>query len=139
MALVGRATVWWLLGTLFLLFVVLRLDGSTDWKWFVVFTPMWLLDILSIVSLITIVVVGTRNNRFVQHINEFHVSKERAIYLIAVYVTKLTFGLLLCAKLDGYLAASYFFLFSPLWIMLLMVVGFAVRETWLEANHEHRQ
>ena len=139
MALVGRAIVWWFLGSFFLLLVALRLDNSMNWNWFVVFTPIWLLDIFSIIYLIALVIVGVRNNRLVQRINELRVSKERAGWLLAVHVLKLTFGMLLCAQLDGYLKISYFFLFIPLWLMLVMLGGIAMRDTWQEANHAHRQ
>lgn len=138
MALVGRAIIWWLLGSLFLLLVVLRLDGSTSWKWFVVFTPIWLLDIFSIIYLIASVVVGARNNRLVQRINEFRVSKERAGWLLGVHVLKLTFGMLLCGRLDGYLDVNYVFLFIPVWLMFIMLAALAMRDTWQEANHAHR-
>jgi len=140
MALVGRATVWWLLGSFFLLSVVLRLDGSTQWRWFVVFIPIWLLDCFTIVYLITSLVVGARNNRLVQRINEFQVPKERAVYLLIVMTLKLLFGLLLCTHLDGHVTISYFYLFIPLWLMLSMVTGMSIMDTWRDsANHPHRQ
>ena len=44
MAVLHRALVTWFLSLVFLILLVLRLDGRTQWNWFIVFIPLWLLD-----------------------------------------------------------------------------------------------
>lgn len=132
MTLVGRATVWWLLNTFFLLLIVLRLDSSLGWTWFSVFSPVWLLDLCTIFYLVVSLV-----DTFPWI--EIRVSKKRAGYLLAVMILKLTFELLLCAQLDDFMTISYFFLFIPLWLMLSMVTGMVVMDTKKDAHHPHHQ
>lgn len=138
MSLVGRATVWWLLVSFFLLFVVLKLDRSIDWLWYVVFVPMWLLDVLSLLYLSATFVF--RNNRCVQiFVNDFRISREVSFGLLAVYALKLVFGLMLCARLDGFAHISSFYLFVPLWIALAIVAGICCVYTWQKAKHYHNE
>lgn len=136
MSLVARATVWWLLVTFSLLFVVMKLDGSIDWLWYVVLVPMWLLDIFSMLYLVTSFSVGFRFRfRCINFIvNDFRIPKEVLIGLMFVFGLKLVFGLLLCARLDGFANISSFFLFIPLWIALIIVAGISCMYTWSKAK-----
>lgn len=134
MTLVGRATVWWLLNTIFLLLIVLRLDSSLEWTWFSVFSPVWLLDMCIIFYLVVSIV-----DTFPWIEEELQVGKKRAVFLLVAVVLKLTFELMLCAQLDDFMTISYFFLFVPLWLMLSMVTGMVVMDTLRDGQHPHHQ
>lgn len=138
MSLVGRATVWWLLASFFLLFVVMKLDGSIDWLWYVVFVPMWILDVLSVLYLIFSHSAG--NQRCLRMIvNDFCIPKEVSIGLMVAYGMKLLFGLLLCAKLDGFANISAFYVFIPLWAGLIIVAVICCVYTWKKAKRFHNE
>ena len=134
MALVGRVTIFWVLTSFFMLFVVMKLDGTTDWLWHVVFVPMWILDVLSIVFLATFLGSLYRNGGTPYRVNDFHVSKKRMIWLIVLFVLKIIFLLILCSKLDGFITASYVYVFMPLWVILLMLAVDCYIATWKEGR-----
>jgi len=130
MAFVGRATVFWIQITFFLLFVVLKLDGTTNWLWHFVFIPIWILDIVTIVYLASFLIAHYRTGRTPYEINDVQLTKYRKIWLLTVYLFKVIFTILLCLKLDGFINISYMFVCLPLWIMLVMLTGDAYVATW---------
>ena len=132
MALVGRATLLWIAVSFFLLFVVLKLDGTTTWSWYAVFSPIWILDFIAVLYLVLFILTEHRNTT--RLMNEFHVSRNRKFWLMAMYIVKLVFCLILCAKFDGYLDASYYYIFIPLWIMLSCLAVDSSINTWQEAH-----
>lgn len=136
MAIFGRVTIFWWLSAFFILFIVLKLDNSIDWLWSVVFTPMWILDLLALIFLTTFLVLHFRSGRRPFGMNEL-LTKEREIYLLFVFLFKWVFELLLCLKLDGYINVTVYYIFIPLWMLLLLLVGDTCRITWKERhNHE---
>ena len=39
--------------------IMLKLDGPTEWSWFLVLTPMWLLDFLLLILSLTQILLST--------------------------------------------------------------------------------
>ena len=137
MALVGRVTVLWILSSLFMLFVVLKLDGTTTWAWFLVFIPIWILDVFSIIYLIIFIVSDYRGNQL--RAIEFNVSKLRKFWLICMFMLKMCFLLMLCAKLDGLVDTSLIYVFIPLWLLLIMLIVDSYVATWKEGKKQVRR
>ena len=73
---------WWLVAFL-ILFIVLKLDGTIDWSWAVVFTPMWLLDLVSSLYLLVFFIFHMRGSRQPFNMNN-HLSKERQVRKLTV-------------------------------------------------------
>ncbi|XP_037086447.1 transmembrane protein 60-like [Pollicipes pollicipes] len=61
MAVLHRALVTWFLSLVFLILLVLRLDGRTRWNWFIVFIPMWILDSIMILYALVVMVSPCRS------------------------------------------------------------------------------
>lgn len=61
MAVLHRALVTWFLSLVFLILLVLRLDRRTQWNWFIVFIPMWLLDSVMVLYALVVMVSPCRS------------------------------------------------------------------------------
>lgn len=117
MALLHRALVAWFVALVFLILLVLQLDHRTQWSWFLVLVPIWFWDCLIIVLL------GL--HLFSQHCSQ-HLSS-RPLYffkklgtLMSPILLKIIFQCLLCNKLDSPSSGiPLFYLFIPLWLLLL--------------------
>ena len=137
MALVHRSWIFWIFSTLFLILCVIRLDRRTNWLWYLVFIPVWVLDAITMICLLifTIMHIKSEQNPY----GDFDVSKQRKIWLLCIYLFKLAFLLTLCAKLDGKTSASYYEVFIPLWIFLILIGIDAYRASVKSAmNTAHR-
>lgn len=121
---------WWLVAFL-VLFVVLKLDGTIDWSWGVVFTPMWILDLVSTLYLVIFFIFHVRGVHE-PSIMSNHLCKERQVFMMFVFLWKFLFQLLLCLKLDGIMTQKYYYVFIPLWILLILLAADACRITWKE-------
>lgn len=138
MALVGRASVIWFFLTLFLLFAVLRVDGTISWKWNFVLIPIWILDTLSIVYLIYLIVADIRATSRREQPYEFQVTKIRKFWLLVLYFLKVSFLLFLAAKLDGFLPhVSFVYVFIPLMALLLLLSVDCYGAAYNEVYHPH--
>lgn len=135
MALVGRVTILWILVSFVILFIVLKMDGTLNWSWLVVFVPMWLLDISTIAYLTIFLVLEYRQRESPSLMDVFNVSGQRKRCLILIYLLQIVFMLLLSLNLDGYLDISYVFVFIPLWIIFTMLAVDCSVITWREAKH----
>lgn len=134
MALVGRVTFLWILTSFFLLFVVLKLDGTINWFWLVVFVPMWILDVVTVVYIVVTLLYDYRRGDPPTVMDDFNVLKRRKFILIGMFVLKIIFMMLLCLKLDGFTIASYLFVCIPLWIVLAMLFIDSFIVTWREGK-----
>ena len=61
MAVLHRALVTWFLSLVFLILLVLRLDGRTQWNWFIVFIPLWLPDSLLLLYALAVLLPPCRS------------------------------------------------------------------------------
>lgn len=127
MALVQRSWAFWIFATIFLILCVIRLDRKTLWLWHLVFIPLWILDAITITALILLSIIHFKSGH--DPYTELDLGKWRKIWLLYLFVWKLTFLLTLCAKLDGLTTASYFFVFIPLWILLISAAADAAIAT----------
>ena len=111
-----RALFTWFLLLVFLILLVLRLDGKTSWNWFIVFIPMWLFDSIMLIYVTLKIITHCKNGH-----DSWWITMHRKIwYLVAVFL-KLTFQATLCAKLEYQKNIALYYAFIPLWIVLIGV------------------
>lgn len=134
MAVIHRALATWFLFTLFLIFLIVKLDGRSDWNWFVVFAPMWIMDVkLCTFLMVKIFQNSRRRNGPIE--NMTITLKKRAIYLVCV-MFKLTFQTLLCLKLQYYASLNIFFVMLPFWV-LIITINLTLGYTLMRPRDEH--
>jgi len=109
----------WLQFLWFLIVLVLRLEQRINWDWSVVFVPIFMLDLAMWSSMATRLVVNFmyRHTRLVMAMNK----RRQALYLF--YLTaKVTFQVLLCLKLDAFVAIALYWVLAPLYLMLPVLI-----------------
>jgi len=120
----------------FLILLCVKVDQNKDWNWFLVFTPLWITDILLLIPFIYQLiqaiqgyraVKGPREERTDAQFQRDKVTKvkrdmlELGLYM-GLVLCKLATELLICLKYQG-LSISNYIVCAPLWIMLL---GFSI-------------
>jgi len=112
MAVLHRALVTWFLSLVFVILLVLRLDGRTQWNWFIVFVPLWLLDSVIVLYALVVTVAPCRSgDRW----------RQVAANLASIFAVllKLNFQTLLCLHLQyPELGVSLHTAFAPLIVLL---------------------
>nr|XP_020455191.1 transmembrane protein 60-like isoform X1 [Monopterus albus] len=116
MSLAQRVLLTWVFTLVFLIILVLKLDGKVQWNWFLVFLPFWVFD--SILILMLAIKMAGRCKAGYDPRNGSHDLRLHAWYLMAI-VLKLGFCLTLCAKLEKLADVKLTFVCIPLWTMLL--------------------
>jgi len=91
----SRALCAWFFLVLFLVLLVLRLDEKISWSWFIVFIPMWLLDVIMIVyiSIFMIRHCATGNDPSGR-------SVLRKSYCIVCLLFKIAVQILICIRVE---------------------------------------
>lgn len=116
MAVVHRALFTWFLLLVFLILMVLRLDEKTSWNWFIVFIPMWLFDTIMLIYVVLKIVTHCKTG----HDGLWLTMSRKAWYLAGVFL-KIAFQTTLCAKLEYQKDLALYYVFIPLWLVLLGV------------------
>lgn len=95
-------------------FLLLKIDQSIKWNWFVVFIPLFFLKFFFLTHSIVLV-----KKLFVykQHGKDFSL-----LYYIMTILSLLTFEILLCVKLEYQPHIKYTFVFLPLWMSLIFLI-----------------
>lgn len=91
---------------IFLSFLSTRIDHSINWNWFLVFIPIFFLQICYLIDSIVLIVKNRRSNR--TKISIFF------LYLICILLI-FAFEILLCLKLEYFPNLSCAYVFIPLW------------------------
>ena len=125
-------------------FVMLKLDGPTDWSWFLVLTPMWLLDgvLLVLATAQVLLSVIPVLESYVSSM-ERPLSKWRSFWFLAFVCCKVAFQILLCLKGDSIIHIPLSLVMIPLWLVLCgvcidlshssyLLVEPSVKEFWQE-------
>ena len=124
--------------TVFLILCVVQLDRQSKWLWHLVFIPLWILDAVTMTSLVILAIMHFKSGR--NPYPEVNLDIRRKLLLLYLLVLKLAFLLALCAKLDGLTDAPYVQIFIPLWFLLLSVGADAILATVKSAKDEdHRE
>eukprot|EP00745_Piridium_sociabile_P030788 TRINITY_DN51087_c0_g3_i2.p1 TRINITY_DN51087_c0_g3~~TRINITY_DN51087_c0_g3_i2.p1 ORF type:complete len:104 (-),score=9.24 TRINITY_DN51087_c0_g3_i2:39-350(-) len=62
MAVIHRALFTWFTTLDFLISLVLKLDSKINWNWFLIFTPLWVFDLVVIIYLIVNAIIHCKNS-----------------------------------------------------------------------------
>ncbi|XP_061816744.1 transmembrane protein 60-like isoform X1 [Nerophis lumbriciformis] len=116
MSLAQRVLLTWVFTLVFLIMLVLKLDGKVQWNWFLIFLPVWVFDGILLLML-TIKMAGRCKPGFDPR-NGSPDLRLRAWYLVAILL-KLGFCLTLCAKLERLAEVKLTLVCIPLWTVLL--------------------
>ncbi|KAJ8020998.1 Transmembrane protein 60 [Holothuria leucospilota] len=112
-----------LLALFFFIMMAVKLDRKPDWNWFLVCLPLWIFNLFFSVLLIIRLVSHLRNGRERDTNAMSLFSKGLFIFVLLM---KWIFEIMLCIKLQyvdgGGKKLSMFFVFIPLWILLLIAV-----------------
>jgi len=120
----SRALCVWFFLVLFLVLLVLRLDEKVSWSWFIVFIPMWLLDVIMItyISIFMIRHCATGNDPSGR-------SMLRKSYCIVCILFKLGVQILICIRVEYASTMAAAFAVVPLWLLIVALtvdVSFSV-------------
>lgn len=98
---------------LFFSFVSTRIDDSINWNWFLVFIPIFLLQLCFVIDCIILLI----KNRVTNKVKLYKLS----LFLISILLIY-AFEIGLCLRLENYLFIKTTYLFIPLWIVLLILL-----------------
>lgn len=115
MSLAQRVLLTWLFTLVFLILLVLKLDGKVHWNWFLIFLPVWLFDLILLLMLAIKVVGRCRVVRDLRH--EAPDLRKKLWYLIALLL-KLGFCMSLCARLQQLINLQVVYICIPFWVLL---------------------
>ncbi|KAG9339116.1 hypothetical protein AGOR_G00185800 [Albula goreensis] len=116
MSLAQRVLLTWIFTLVFLIMLVLRLDGKVNWNWFLIFLPVWIFD--AILLLMLVVKMAGRCKPGYDPRNGSQDLRKKAWYLVAMLL-KLAFCLTLCARLEQLTEIKLTFVCIPLWVLLI--------------------
>ena len=131
--------------SLFLLFVVLKLDGTTTWLWHYVFLPLWIYDLFTLILLTNFLVSHFRTgNRpycyllpfdLLDFIFIYDFTKMRTVFMLLMFFSmKFLFTLVLCLKLDGFIKLSFVYIAIPFWLLVIGMFCDEFITTWNEGK-----
>uniref|UniRef100_A0A673I331 Transmembrane protein 60 n=1 Tax=Sinocyclocheilus rhinocerous TaxID=307959 RepID=A0A673I331_9TELE len=108
MSLAQRVLLTWIFSLLFLVLLVLKLDGKVKWSWFLIFLPVWIFDSILLLML-GVKVAGRCRAGFDPRLKLW--------YLLALMM-KVGFCVTLCARLEQLTNLRLLIICVPLWTLL---------------------
>lgn len=136
MSVVHRSLIVWAMLTSFCALVAFKLDGRLDASWFLVFSTMYLLDVMLFFLLLLQISAAVRYNQspapvpgsarpsiivmIIQH-PFIAQSITRADQLVGITL-KVVFQILLCIRLDSPTGPPYIVVFIPLWLFMITIL-----------------
>lgn len=117
---IQRALFTWSLSLIFLILVVIRLSQPTQWNWFIVFIPMWVFD-GTVLTYAGFFLVSRCRNEPRSICGAFVLKK---LQFLGVIGLKLTTQVLICCRLEfPSWNLPLYYVFIPLWCILLFIIG----------------
>ncbi|XP_028305237.1 transmembrane protein 60-like [Gouania willdenowi] len=116
MSLAQRVLLSYVFTLIFLIMVVLKLDGKVQWNWFLIFLPVWIVD--AILILMLVIKMAGRCKPGYDPRNGSPDLRLRSWYLTATLLG-LGFCLTLCAKLEKLAELKLSIVCIPLWAMMV--------------------
>lgn len=100
---------------IFFAFLTARIDNSTNWNWFLVFIPLFLIQTFYLIDCMFLMIKQRFkfNSRLIK-LSAFF------ICIILIY----SFEILICVRLDYYPQLNLSYLFIPAWLVMLSTIGF---------------
>lgn len=117
MAVLHRALFTWFVLLVFLILIVLRLDSQTNWNWFIVFIPLWVYDSILLIYLFFNMMSLWKNRH-----DRLSNSVLRKMWYLFAIILKLASQIMLCLKLQNIFQLSTYYVLTPLWILLPLLI-----------------
>jgi len=112
----SRALCAWFFLVLFLVLLVLRLDEKVLWSWFIVFIPMWLLDMIMIIYISIFILRHCATG-----IDPSGRSMLRKSYCIVCVLFKTAVQILICVRVEYASKMAAAFAVLPVWLLLVVL------------------
>ncbi|CAH8598178.1 unnamed protein product [Schistosoma turkestanicum] len=97
--LINKAIFIWTTCSTFLLLLVLKLDEIISWNWFIIFIPIWLLDLILFTTTILYM-----SQKFTHILGQYNLnSRFSQTLLLSFILWKFIAQIILCLSLEGYL------------------------------------
>ncbi|XP_059835901.1 transmembrane protein 60-like [Hypanus sabinus] len=129
MSLAQRVLLTWLFSLLFLIILVLKMEETLGWSWFLVFVPLWLFDAALLVLLLVRLAGQCREAQ--EHGSAAAASRlKRQAWGLLALLLKLAFLLALAARLQRLAELSLCWVLVPLWLLLLGAIGDMAHHTF---------
>lgn len=104
---------------IFLSFLSTRVDNAIKWNWFLVFIPIFFLNICFIFDSIILLIRNRKSNRF------------KLLFFILCLISILlvfAFEILLCLKLEYLPNLSSYYVFAPIWsFFFILLIYFVIK------------
>jgi hypothetical protein len=97
----------------FFSFLSARIDQSTNWKWFVIFIPLFILQTFYLMDAIFLIV----KNRFTLNIKLI-----KLITFLFCIILLFIFEILVCLRLDYYSNLKIGYILIPAWIIMIIKI-----------------
>ena len=117
MAVLHRTLFTWMMSLIFFIMLVLKMDEKVNMTWFIVFIPMWFFDLCIIIYIVIHMITHCRSG----HDRNEQSMAMKAKSLISIFL-KIAFQILLCVKLDYVPEIPLYYVFIPLWILLVELI-----------------
>jgi len=110
----SRALCVWFFLVFFIVLLVLRLDEKVVWSWFIVFIPMWLLDVIMItyISIFILRHCATGNDPSGR-------SMLQKSYSVTCVLFKTAVQILICVRVEYASMMAAAFAVVPVWLLLV--------------------
>jgi len=109
----SRALCAWFFLVMFLVVLVLRLDEKVLWSWFIVFIPMWLLDLIMIVYISIFMIRHCASGN-----DPSRRSMLRKSYCIICVLFKIALQIFICIRIEYASKMAAAFAIVPVWLLL---------------------
>ncbi|XP_078287947.1 transmembrane protein 60-like [Rhinoraja longicauda] len=134
MSLAQRVLLTWMLGLLFLIVLVLKMEETLGWSWFLVFVPLWLLD-AALLALLLARLAGRCKAAAAAAAAGAGAEAERAglrrrALGLCALLLQLAFLLALAARLQRLAELPLCWVLAPLWLLLLGAIAEVSRRTF---------
>lgn len=112
-----RALFTWFILLIFVVFLLLRLEGRINWNWFFIFFPVWLYDLVLFIDAIATFAMHCKHESFKRIISK------KDNYVIFIVLLKVAAQILICLKLE-YTSwdLSLIHVLLPLWLLLPILI-----------------
>jgi cell division protein FtsW (lipid II flippase) len=118
----ARVLCLWSVTLITTIFLVVRVDSESDWNYFVVFVPVLIYD-----GVLILVV----SSRIIRHSRRRFYDDERTVkrklWFLLLVVLNFIFVCLVSSKLDGHVSFSWYYVFTVLWMLLILVAADTTR------------
>lgn len=112
-----RALIAWFLLLVFIVFLVVRLDEKVSWNWFIVFIPMWLLDVLIVIYVAIYMVRHCTSG-----VDPSGRSMLRKVGFLVCVGLKILFEVLICLRVEYLSSITAYVVAIPIWVLLIVAV-----------------